>query len=422
MRRTTIALLAALEASVSTLIGYGVALVPLMLLWAIAFGLAAPIDVFFRVAGDLWLLGHGVDVTVRLDAVTAATVGLPGADEAFTVTLPLLGFAVLTFAFALRIGRRATQGGNPVVGAAAAVVTVGILGGVMGALAATEAAVPSPWQSAVLPALVMAAGTLVGIARAFARLGWATDATTSVVRGWVDRLPRVAVDGVRTAVRVGVGAAFGVIAVAALLVVVRIVLDHATIVGLYQTLGAGVDGDATITMVQLALVPNLVMWAAAWILGPGFALGAGTTVSPAVTLIGPVPGLPLLGALPPGGAPLGVLWLALPVLLGFAGAIAVAASVPVHEEAPWWTTLVVGLGSGVVAGALLGVFAAWSGGAAGPGRLAEVGPDALLVAASAAASVGVGALAGVFAARARARNAMVDAPREPWVEDPSPVA
>lgn len=414
MRRTTIALLAALEATVSTLIGYGVALVPLMLLWAIAFGLAAPLDVFFRAAADVWLLGHGVDVAIRLDDMTAAGLGLPGADEPFVVTIALLGFAVLTFAFGLRIGRRASEGGNPLVGAAAAVVTIGALGGVMGALAATEVAEPSPWQSAALPALVMAAGALAGVARAFARRGWATDATTSVVRGWVDRLPPVAVDGVRTAVRVGMGAAFGVVAVAALLVTVRIGLDHATIVGLYQALGAGVDGDATLTMVQLALLPNVVMWAAAWLLGPGFALGSGTTVSPSVTLIGPVPGLPLLGALPPEGASLGVLWLALPVLLGFAGAVAVAASVPVHEDAPWWTTLATGVGAGVVAGALLGVFAAWSGGAAGPGRLVEVGPDALLVAAVAAASVGVGAIAGVFAARARARNA-IDArgPDEP---------
>lgn len=420
MRRTTIALLAALEATVSTLIGYGVALVPLMLLWAIAFGLAAPIDAFFRAAADVWLLGHGVDVAFRLDAVTAAGVGLPGADEPFTVTIALLGFAVLTFAFGLRIGRRASEGGNPVVGASAAVVTVGVLGGAMGLLAASEVATPS-WQSVALPALVMAAGALVGVARAFARRGWATDATTSAVRGWIERMPPVALDGIRAAVRVGVGAAFGVVAVAAGLLTVRILLDHATIVGLYQALGAGVDGDATLTVVQLALVPNAVMWAAAWLLGPGFALGAGTTVSPSVTLIGPVPGLPLLGALPPEGAPLGVLWLALPVLLGFAGAIAVAASVPVHEEAPWWANLAAGLGAGLVAGALLGVLAAWSGGAAGPGRLSDVGPDALLVAASAAASVGVGAVAGVFAARARARNAIDADPREESREERSPV-
>ena len=40
MRRTTIALLAALEASVAALIGLGIVLVPLMLLWAMHFELA----------------------------------------------------------------------------------------------------------------------------------------------------------------------------------------------------------------------------------------------------------------------------------------------------------------------------------------------------------------------------------------------
>ena len=48
MRRTTIALLAALEASVAALIGLGIALVPLMLLWALHFGLAVDAVVFFR--------------------------------------------------------------------------------------------------------------------------------------------------------------------------------------------------------------------------------------------------------------------------------------------------------------------------------------------------------------------------------------
>ncbi|MGR2753090.1 cell division protein PerM [Agromyces arachidis] len=421
MRRTTIALLAALEATVSTLIGLGAALVPLMLLWAIAFDLAAPIDAVFRAASDVWLLGHGVDVVMRLDAATAAGIGLDGAADPFTVSIALLGFAVLTFAFGMRIGRRATEGGDPAVGVAAAALTVGGLGGALGAFAASPAAMPSWWQSILMPALVMAAGTLVGVVRAFARAGWTTDLATSAVRERVLRLPAAALDGTRSAVRAGLGAAFGVIAVAAVLVVVRIVLDHATIVGLYQALGAGIDGDATITMVQLALVPNAVVWAASWLLGPGFALGAGTSVSPSVTLIGPVPGLPLLGALPPEGAPLGVLWLALPVLLGFAGAIAVARSVPVHEDAPWWATLASGLGAGATAGLLLGVFAAWSGGAAGPGRLAEVGPDALLVGAAAAASVGVGAVAGMFAARARALAAIEDAPREPFDEESFPV-
>lgn len=405
MQRTTIALLAALEATVSALVGYGIALVPLMVLWATHFGLAAPLDAFFRAAADAWLLGHGVDLALHLDEVTALGLGLAGADEPFAITIPLLGFALLTFAFGVRIGRRASASGTPIVGAASATVVTGLIGAALALAAATPIAQPVVWQGAALPALVMAAGVVVGIAIAFTHGGWATDATTSALRRRVDAVPRLGRAGIRSAVRIGLGSALGVVAVAAVLVTVRIVVEYPTIVGLHQALAAGVDGGIAITLAELALLPNLVVWAAAWLLGPGFALGAGTTVSPGVTLIGPVPGLPLLGALPAEGAPLGVLWLALPVLLGFGGAVLVARSVPERRDEPWWATIAVGLGAGAVAGLVLGALAAASAGAVGPGRLAEVGPDALLVAASASASVAVGAVAGAFAARSRARHA-----------------
>lgn len=419
MRRTTIALLAALEAAVCTLVGYGIALVPLMVLWATHFELAAPLDAFFRAAADAWLLGHGVDVVMRLDELTAASVGVAGAGEPFTVTIALLGFALLTFAFGLRIGRRASESGTPIVGAVSAVVVVGLLGAALALFAATDVATPVVWQGAVLPAAVMAVGVLVGIAIAFTRGGWATDVTTGAIRRRVDAFPLAARAGVRSAIRIGVGSAMGVVGVAALLVTVRIVMEHPTVIGLSQALAAGVDGGIAIALAELALLPNLIVWAAAWIMGPGFALGAGTTVSPSVTLIGPVPGLPLLGVLPAEGAPLGVLWLALPVLLGFGGAVLVARSATDRDGEPWWVTLAVGLAAGAVAGVVLGTLAAFSAGAFGPGRLAEVGPDALLVAASAATSVGAGAIAGAFAARARLRHAdAAPAPsdRLPWTD------
>lgn len=429
MQRTTIALLAALEATVSALVGYGIALVPLMVLWATHFGLAAPLDAFFRAAADAWLLGHGVDLAVHLDEVTALGLGLAGADEPFAITIPLLGFALLTFAFGVRIGRRASASGTPIVGAASATVVTGLIGAALALAAATPIAQPVVWQGAALPALVMAAGVVVGIAIAFTHGGWATDATTSALRRRVDAVPRLGRAGIRSAVRIGLGSALGVVAVAAVLVTVRIVVEYPTIVGLHQALAAGVDGGIAITLAELALLPNLVVWAAAWLLGPGFALGAGTIVSPSVTLIGPVPGLPLLGALPAEGAPLGVLWLALPVLLGFGGGVLVARSVPERRDEPWWATLAVGLGAGAVAGVVLGALAAASAGAVGPGRLAEVGPDALLVAASASASVAVGAVAGAFAARSRARHAdepepdrasaAPSAPTQPLVTGPS---
>lgn len=425
MRRTTVALLAALEALVSALVGYGIALVPLMLLWGMHFQLGLGLDVVFRAAADVWLLGHGVDLTVQLDAVTAARTGVPGAEAAFPITIALLGFALLTLLVARRIGRRAVAAGAPVAGLVAAVVVSGAVGLVATLAARHPAAHASVWQGALLPAAITAAGVLIGLL-----------SSEELRDRLLDRLPATVPDEwlelAGRAWRVGVGSAFAVLAVAGLVVAWAIVSSYATITGLHQVLGAGFDGGVAIFVAELALLPNLVLWGASWLLGPGFAIGTGTQVTPAGTLLGPVPGLPIAGALPSDGAPMSALWLLVPVLAAFVGAYLVAriarqgadasASLgagrdassdhgaedgrylepdPGSASAPWWHPLVVGLAAGVLAGLVLGLGAWWSGGAIGPGRLADTGPNGWAVAGVAALTVAVGAVVGGFTARAR---------------------
>ncbi|MFD4420716.1 DUF6350 family protein [Agromyces sp. NPDC058484] len=405
MRRTTIALLAALEASVAALIGLGVVVVPLILLWALHFGLAVDITVLLRAAADVWLLGHGVDLVVQLDPVTAARTALPGAADPFPITIALLGFALVSVAFGRRIGRRSAAGGHSFSGGIAAILVYAAVGAVLAVVAGVDAARADPWQAALLPAFTMALGVVIGAAGEALRRASSTDAASGLVRRALVSLPLVLVAGLRAAVRVGAGAAFGVLALGGVLVAVLIALDYATIAGLYQALGAGVDGGIALTVAELALLPNLVIWAAAWLLGPGFAIGSGTLVSTSGTLLGPVPGIPLLGALPAEAPALGALWLIAPVLLGFVGAWVVAATGPAVERAkartPWWMPLAVGFGAAAAAALVLGLLAWWSGGAAGPGRLADVGPDPWPVAGVAAATVGLGAIVGGYAARAR---------------------
>lgn len=425
MRRTTVALLAALEALVSALVGYGIALVPLMLLWGMHFQLGLGLDVVFRAAADVWLLGHGVDLTVQLDAVTAARTGVPGAEAAFPITIALLGFALLTLLVARRIGRRAVAAGAPVAGLVAAVVVSGAVGLVATLAARHPAAHASLWQGALLPAAITAAGVLIGLL-----------SSEELRDRLLDRLPATVPDEwlelAGRAWRVGVGSAFAVLAVAGLVVAWAIVSSYATITGLHQVLGAGFDGGVAIFVAELALLPNLVLWGASWLLGPGFAIGTGTQVTPAGTLLGPVPGLPIAGALPSDGAPMSALWLLVPVLAAFVGAYLVTrlarqgadASAalgavrdassdhgaedgwhlepdPWSASAPWWHPLVVGLAAGVLAGLVLGLGAWWSGGAIGPGRLADTGPNGWAVAGVAALTVAVGAVVGGFTARAR---------------------
>jgi len=158
-----------------------------------------------------------------------------------------------------------------------------------------------------------------------------------------------------------------------------------------DALAPGVGGAALLLLAQLAYAPNAVIWAVAYTLGPGFAFGAGTVVSPTGSVLGPVPVFPMLAAIPSGARLGGPAWvpvavLALPYLAGlFAGIVTVRiAPTPVMEAAPLW-----GFAAGTAAGALAGLGAAFAGGPLGDGRLATVGPSGFAVGLVAILEIGV---------------------------------
>lgn len=419
MKRTSTALLAALEALVGAAVGIGIALVPLTLLWAVEFGIETPFEFIWRATGVVWLLGHGVDVVMRLDPATAAAVGVPGAGDPFPVTIAVLGFALLTVVVGRRIGVRAAGVGHVYLAAVAAAIVTGAVAWGVTVTASSSAAAPVVWQGVVLPVLVLLTGYALGAGVESARLG-AFDGAVARPSTLVDepaaraareepalspgpivralgRAPAELLAVVRAAFAGGAAAAAGIVGVGALVVTVLIVADYATIAGLYQALQAGVVGGIALTVAELALLPNAVIWAVSWLLGPGFSFGAGTAVSPGGTLLGPVPGLPLLGIVPSDGTAFGFLGLIAPIALGFlAGYFVFRRRARTGE--PWWMPVTAGIGIGIVGGAIIGILAAASAGAIGPGRLAVVGPDALAVGAVAALAIGVPAILGCGAA------------------------
>src|SRR6202020_3460279 len=75
---------------------------------------------------------------------------------------------------------------------------------------------------------------------------------------------------------------------------------------LSDSLEPGAVGSLLLLVTQLAYVPNAIVWAIAFTLGPGFAFGTGTTVAPTGAVLGQLPAFPLLAALPQqlhGGTP-----------------------------------------------------------------------------------------------------------------------
>jgi hypothetical protein len=164
-----------------------------------------------------------------------------------------------------------------------------------------------------------------------------------------------------------------------------------------DALAPGAGGAALLLLAQLAYVPNAIIWAVAYTLGPGFAFGAGTVVAPTGSVLGAVPGFPMLAALPSGSGPawVPVVVLAMPYLAGiFAGVVTVRiAPTPVIEAAPLW-----GFAAGTAAALLVGLAAAFSGGPLGDGRLAAVGPSGFRVGLVAILEIGVTAALAAAAA------------------------
>ncbi|WP_210507309.1 DUF6350 family protein [Naasia sp. SYSU D00057] len=395
MNRPLTALLAGLESLLVVGIGFGALLVPLTALWAFQYELGVDWGVFYRAAADTWLLGHGVDVRFALDPALASALGLAGAADAFTVTIGALGLALATALLAARTGSRLQHTDHPRLALTVAVVVFALLSAVLVFTAGTPAAQPSRWQGVLLPTAVFVAGLAVGW-----RLRTRGEPGSLLARAGI-RGDRAAL--LREGARAGAAAVASLLAASAVLVAVLLAFGYAQVVTMYESLQGDVLGGAALTLGQLAILPNLVLWAAAWLVGPGFAIGAGSSVSPLGTVLGPVPGLPILGALPAGDLSWGFLGLLVPLVPAFVcaallrprldRALGLPAS-PVECAAA-------GAAAGATGGLVLGLLTWAASGSAGPGRLSEVGASPLLVGLVAALEFAVAVTLGLLSSRRR---------------------
>ena len=260
-----------------------------------------------------------------------------------------------------------------------------LLAGALAVATRTDVASPSLLQAVIESFLLALVAGGLGGARGLApwsRLG-----------GLMSARPRSIVMGMlgSAALLAAAGAVLAAASLAVHLPEVRVASD---------ALSPGVGGAALLLLAQLAYVPNAIVWAIAYTLGPGFAFGAGTVVAPTGSALGAVPLFPMLAAIPSDIRPGGPAWvpvvvLALPYLAGvFAGIVTVRiAPTPVIEAAPLW-----GFAAGTATGALAGLAAAFAGGPLGNGRLASVGPSGLQVGLVAVLEIGITAALAAAAA------------------------
>ena len=328
-------------------------------------GIGGGLGGVLRTAAMLWLVAHHVGFTVR----GAGRIGM----------LPL-GLVLLPGALLFLAGRWVVHAGAIArlrhVGyvAVALALPYTLLAGAVAVASRTAQLAPTLWQAVIASFLLALVAGGLGAARGMAP--W------SRLAGLMPARPRSIVMGMLAsgAILVAAGAVLAGGSLAVHLAEVRAATD---------ALSPGPIGAALLLLAQLAYVPNAIVWAVAYTLGPGFALGAGTVVAPTGSTLGAVPIFPMLAALPAGARPDGLvplLVLAVPYLAGALGGIVTAriTPTPVLEAAPLW-----GFIAGGAAGAVLGLTAAFSGGPLGDGRLAVVGPSGWQVTLVAVLEIGV---------------------------------
>ncbi len=414
MQRLLVAILAAVDAAIAAAVGLVALLAPLTLLWTLAFGAAADWGSLWPITGTLWQFGHGVPLEIAIPDAVVTAVGIAPEAANFTLSLTPLAFLLFTLLFAARSGTRAARAGTWLLGVVAGSLTFALIALGVALSAGEEAAAVSLWLAALVPTLVYVTGAACGAIRYAWREGdgGLIDRLHDRVDSWGDEWGAVPAETVRGTAAVVIG----LTGVGALALALMVLLRGGEVVALFEAARVDATGATVLTLGHLAYLPTLLVWAVAWIAGPGFAVGAGTAVSPTGTQLGVVPGIPVLGLLPENGSFWMLIVVLLPIAAGaFAGWIVRSRLVWEnigHRLAP---RLAITAGIAGLSAAVTGVAAMLASGSIGPGRLAQVGPHAGWTMLAIGMEVAVGA--GVLLLAPRHRDELAEERTDRWVAE-----
>ena len=337
------------------------------------------------IASAGWFLGHGASVAVGELSLSLAPLGL--------WLLALL----LTVRGARRLLDR-TERSAPGTTWPRALVRQVVPGFVLGYAAAGFLAwlltLAGPARPGFAAVLVVLGVPVLALAWALLRR-YVAGEECGVVGEWLDRLPR----WLPRAVRPGVHGAAILLGLGTVLVVIMVAARWSTVSGLHAAVNAGLVGGVVLTAAQLLVLPNLAVFALAWLAGPGFQIADGSTITLAGAHPGLMPMIPVLGALPSDGAWSGwlILLLSVPVLAG--GVIGWLACRSLARLSSWRTKLATALAAVVTSAAGLTVLAALGSGAVGVDRLSAVGTRPLVFGAALLGLLVAGAALSVLSAQ-----------------------
>lgn len=381
---------AALAGAVAALVGLVVCMSVALTGWFLAdAGAHGDTTDALRVGADAWLAGHGSHLVI-----SGAPLGVT--PLAITMILVLTAFRAGRWAaqkWTQRPPQKGTQKSTQ-KGAQASAADDGALATAVATFACAYVVVAVTTcvlasRSGATPVLgraVLGALLVAGLAG-----GSGLAAGSGRLADWLDRAPAWVAD-------VAVGAVAGVlwlVAAGAALVGISLLFSFNEAANVLSGLQLSVGDALSYAVVMALFAPNAALFGVAYLVGPGFAVGTGTTVSPTAVSLGLVPAYPVLAALPDEGPTPGwlVVLLAVPALAAALGVAGVLRRQPplAHDIAA-----LRGAAAGFLAGVLVTVLVAAAGGPLGTGRMADVGAPTAEVLVFATGLMGVGGLLGGF--------------------------
>lgn len=233
------------------------------------------------------------------------------------------------------------------------------------------------------------------------------------IRDWVgnlfEKLPWSIKPVLSPAFRAGTAVVAALAAFSALAISLLLVLNWVEAIKLSQSLQLSFFGTVTLSLGQLALIPNAIVYGMSWLTGTGFSIGQGSIVSPLAVELGPLPAIPMLSALPASSNSLLIIFILVPILASFGATLMVK---PYTDELRFnyasatTAAIALGVGVGLVAAIEMLVLADLASGSIGPARMNMVGINLWLVFAVTFVEV---AITSVLAAFFSARPVAVDA-------------
>lgn len=350
-----------------------------------------------------WLSSHGVSIFYAEGKVAGLKV------PAFVYNLIPLGFSLLIGWGMFRAGRKLSGEKHLGFGWAGAILSYLLASVIVTTVSITKAIFVIQWQGVFIPvalfAVLMFIGSLAGDAMLFedSEPGELRERIRNFFIGLVDKLPWAVKPLIGPALRAGTGVVAAMSAVSAIMISVLLAVNWIEIIKLYQSLQLTFLGTFTVSTGQLALMPNLIAYGNAWLTGVGFSVGQGSTVSPLITELGPLPAIPMLASLPVSSSSLGVLFILVPLLAAFFGTLLVkshTAELRFNYASATTAAISLGLSIGLVAAVQMLVLVGLASGSLGPGRMSLVGSSPWLVAGVTFVEVSIASiLAAFFSAR-----------------------